>query len=120
MRKNSMMRFNTKRTGCILLLFFDPLPLLLPLPCNHAKGFQLLLLAEGGGGAGGGTSCWVLLGLLLCLLPVGLLLPCSLSSLPPLPGLLLWALPKPLLPLLLGPAALVLLLSLAALHIWLL
>jgi hypothetical protein len=118
MRKNSMIRFSSKRTGCILLLFFEPLPLLLPL--NHAKGFQLLL-AEGGGGVGGGTSCCELPGLLLCLLPVGLLLlPCSLSSLPPLLALLLWALPKLLLPLLFGPAAPVLLLSLAALHIWLL
>lgn len=122
MRKNSMTRLNSSRTGCcILLLLLEPLPLLPLLLLSHANGFQLLLLllVEGGGrGAGGGaTCCVVLLGLLL--LPVLLLLG-SPSSLPAMALLaLLLPLPKLLLLLLACPAAEpVLLLSLAALHTW--
>lgn len=120
MRKNSMTRLNSSRTGCILLLLLEPLPLLPLLLLSHANGFQLLLLllVEGGGrGAGGGaTCCVVLLGLLL--LPLVLL--GSPSSLPALVLLaLLLPLPKLLLLLLPCPAAApVLLLSLAALHTW--
>jgi hypothetical protein len=94
-----------------LLVFFWLRPLLL-LPLNQANGCQLLFFVGGGLGAGLGVTCC---GLLLLVV-----LPESLSSLLPLlpPPVLLLPLPKLLLPPLLDPAAPVLL-SLAALHMWL-